>query len=700
MAKPKPLTDDEIQSIAADAADDAVDFVQAEISPYRLRAERYFRGEVDIGHEEGRSKVVATKVRDTARAIKPSLMRVFMTHERPVEYSPVGPDDGPGADQATKYAMVKFHASGGYRLLNELFEDALLKKQGVAKVFWDEYAEAKVYTFSNLNEQEYLAVTSEEGVTVLEEEQAIEMTLDPASGMQVPTPIWTRLRVSRTETRGCLKLVAIPPENFFIDRNARSIEDCYACGTREDKRVGDLVADGFAFEDVVDLGVIGDSDAQDQAEDDERRGYSTDPDEGENPIDPSMKLVTITEVFMRMDVDGTGVPILHRVVLGGAGNRLLSAEPADEIPYALFEIDPIPHTAQGRSIDDLVHEDQDAATMMLRGILDNVALVNTPRVEAVEGQVNMGDLLNNEIGGVVRVRAPGMLRDLSVPFVAGQTLPALQYLDQAVEMKTGVTRASMGLDPDALQSTTRAAVTATVSAAAAQVEMMARNLAEGGMRRLFKLMLKLIVKHARGPEMVRMDGAYVPIDPRVWNVEMDVSVNVGLGTGQEEMKSAALMGHIQWADAVIAQFGPANGLVSLTQARNARADLLAMNGIRNADRYLMPMNPQAEQAIIQQWQQAQQAMAQAQQGGQPADPSGAIVAAEQIKAQVKMQELTGRQQIEWAKAQMQDDRERDRMTQDLAISQAELAGRHQIALDTNRIKAEQAAMRPPGGSAQ
>ena len=70
--------------------------------------------------------------------------------------------------------------------------------------------------------------------------------------------------------------------------------------------------------------------------------------------------------------------------------------------------------------------------------------------------------MNNEIGGIIRMRQAGAVQPFSVPFAAGQTLPAMQYLDQMIEGKTGVTRASMGLDPDALQSTTKAAVTATV----------------------------------------------------------------------------------------------------------------------------------------------------------------------------------------------------------------------------------------------
>jgi hypothetical protein len=340
----------------------------------------------------------------------------------------------------------------------------------------------------------------------------------------------------------------------------------------------------------------------------------------------------------------------------------------------------------------LIEQDQDAATAITRSILDNVMMTNNPRVEAVKGQVDMDDLLNNEIGGIVRVNAPGMLRDIAVPFVAGQTLPALQYVDQMVEMKTGVTRASMGLDPDAMQSTTRAAVTATVSAGAGQVEVMVSNLAYTGMRRLFCQILKLMSKHSTKAEMLRVNGQYVAMDPRVWDAELDATVNVGLGTGREDQKSAMLGQVMQIQMQAIANYGPMNPLSGIEQLRNTLADMLAINGIPNADRYFMPTQPPQPEA-------PQAGGEQPQQG----DPAQAMVAAETIKAQAKLQSDAQRLQLDMMKAQMQDDRERDKMLQDMEIAMAEIAGKYGMAIDTARIKSEQAsnnaamqqAMQPP-----
>jgi len=288
------------------------------------------------------------------------------------------------------------------------------------------------------------------------------------------------------------------------------------------------------------------------------------------------------------------------------------------------------------------------------------------------------------------MKSAGMLQDISVPFVAAQTLPAIQYMDQTIEAKTGVSRAAMGLDPDALQNTTATAAQLTAQGGAAQIEVMARNLAEGGMRRLFKLMLNLYVENSPEPQLMRMNGQFVPVDPRVWNTAMDVSVNVGLGTGKEEQKAAAYQQALQMQMQIWQAYGPTNGLVTMTSIRNTLADMLALSGIRNADRYFNPMDPQTEMMLIQQAQAARQ--------GQP-DPNMAIaqaqVQAEQIRAQSKAQTDMLKAQIDAQKAIAQDDRERDKMDQELILSAAKILGDYGKSVDVARIKEMQSTPRYP-----
>ncbi len=687
----KPLERDDVESIARSAVTNAVDFVESNIAPDRIKAQRYFDGAVDIGHDEGRSSVVATKVRDTVRAIKPSLMRIFLSTDKPVEYVPTGPEDAAIAETATNFISKQFNELGGYRIINDAFHDALVKRSGIVKAYWDTYEASKVYEYSNLTDAEYSVIVNEDDVDVLEHEmvEAMEVELDPMGIQAQPEPARHYLKISRRCEEGKLCLESVPPEEFFVDENARTIEDAYVVVHRTELRVGELVEMGYDFETVSELTGLQYSDSFSETEDFFRRGYDQDHDD-ESVLDPSMRRVAISEAYMKIDVDGTGIPQMHKILLGGNDYQLLDFEPWGEVPFAHFEVDPEPHAFFGRSIADLIINDQDAYTSMLRGVLDNVALTNNPQKEVLDGFVNIDDLLNNEIGAVVRVSQAGAVRDLSVPFVAGQTLSALQYFDQEIESKTGVTKASTGLSPDALQATTATAVAATVQAQAGQIEVMARNLAEGGMRRLFKLMLKLVVENSDDEGMQYFAGqSYAPIDPRMWNTGMDVSVNVGLGTGKEDQKLAALNQALQLQMQIMQGYGPQNGVVSLTNIRNTLGDMLAIGGIRNADRYFNPMNPQIEQ-------QLQQQAAQAAQGQQQQDPQAqAYLQAEQLKAQQKAQSDMMKIQIEAQKAIAADDRERDKMDQDLLVKAAEIIGKYGTAVDVAQVKARQAEPRYP-----
>jgi len=687
--EPKAKDFTEIEGIVQDAIAQAVDFVESEITHDRIKAQRYFDGEVDIGYEDGRSSVVATKVRDTIRAVKPSLMRVFMSTARPVEYVPKGPEDVALAEQATDFMHYVFNQNDGFRVLNDAFHDALVKKQGIVKVYWETKYRTETYTYTDLSQEERDFILADDGISPIEEVMTMGMSMDEM-GVEIEIPSFS-LQVSRQIPEGKLRIESVPPEEFFVNSQARTLEDAYVVAHRSEMRVGDLVEMGYAFEDVYDLdSLYGASDIS-EAEDIERRGYSQDDYEDQSG-DPAMRNVAITEAYMRLDIDGTGVPVLHKFICGGNNYKMLDYERADEVPFAVFEVDPEPHTMYGRSLAELIFDDQDAATSIIRGVLDNVAMTNNPRIGIVDGAVNIDDVLNNEIGAIVRMRQAGAVQDLAVPFTAGQTLSALQYMDGLVEQKTGVTQ-NVALNPDAMQSTTKAAVQATVEAAAGQVEVMVRNLSEG-MRRMFKLLLNLHVKNVDEEQLMRMNGQFIPVDPRVWNTDMDVQINVGLGTGREDEKLQALQFALQMQQQVYQQYGPMNGLVSLTNIRNTLADTLAASGVRNAERYFAPITPEIEMQMLQMQQQQQAQMAQGQ------DPNAAFLQAEQMKAQAKMNADMMKLQLEAQKAAAEDDRKRDQMAQDLMVDAAKVYGQYGTAVDVARIQAEQDKLRTVANIAQ
>ena len=681
--KPKRLTEEQIKNTVQDAVKSAVDFIETEIAPDRLKAQEYYNGKCSVESEAGRSKVVATKVRDTIRAIKPVLMRVFLQSDKPVEFIPTSPRTVTEAEQKTKYAKSIFDRNNGFRLLSDAFDDALTKKSGILKVYYDESQNVEIDEYRDLPQDVVADIEGDPEIEILErEETLVSEAIVDEMGMEIQPAIYSNyLKVARTASKGQHKIDSVAPEDFFIDRMATRIDDCYICGHSTVARVGDLVAMGFDFETIYELS--GDpEEASGDEEELERRGWDAS-GEDDGGADNSMRKVLLTECYMRMDIEGTGVPRLYKFICGGDDYELLDYELCDFIPFAVFEVDPIAHSFFGRSLAEIIMQDQDTATVLLRGLLDSVMMSNNPRVMAVDTAVNMDDLLNNEIGGVIRTKDINALREFQVGTGATACLPALQFFDEAVRAKTGVTGASMGMDADALQSQTAAGVNAAVQAASATAELIARNLAEGGMRQMFRLIAIIARANPDPDQMMRIDGQFVPVDPRSWTADLDLIANVGLGNDRREERMMALQSTLQMQMQIFTGMGPANGIVSLSGIRNSLADTLALAGIHNADRYYNPMNQQIEQEMMMQAQQAAQGQQQA------SDPNAAFLQAEQMKVSARVMADRERTQADMAKAVMQDDRERDRMAQDLEIERAKLAADTGVQLDMNQIRREQ-----------
>ena len=685
--KPKKLTRDQIQNTIKNAITEAVDFVEAEIAPERIKAQKYFDGQVDLASEDGRSAVVATKCRDTVRAVKPSLMRVFLQSGRPVEFVPRKPQAVQEAEQKTNYAAYVFERNNGFQILSDAIDDALKKKVGIWKVYVDEPATVEIDEYSDLMEDQVQLLRMDPEIEILEEEVTQEAIIDEM-GMMIMPAIYD-LKVAKETRSKEIRIDAVAPEDFFIDRNASSIHDAYVCGHSAEMRVGDVVAMGFDFETVYNMG--GTTDGRvDEEETLQRLGWdATDTDEDAN--DPSMRKITLTEAYMKMDIEGTGIPRLYKFLCGGGNYELLEYELCDQMPFAVFEVDPEAHAFFGRSLVEIIQDDQDAATALLRGLLDNMALINNPRMVVNSQLVNMDDVLNNEIGAVIRTKDVSALREITIGGMAQGLLPAITYYDEAIRAKTGVSGAGMGLDANVLQSQTAQGVNAAVQAANQVSELIARHLAEGGFKQAFKIIVKLAKQHIGGEEMMRVNGEFVPVDPRSWSADTDMTVNVGIGTNKHEERAMVLRETLQTQMGIWQAYGPQNGVVTMTNIRNTLADILRHGGLHNAERYYQPMNPQMEQMLMMQAAQA----AQGQQS-QASDPNAAFLQAEQMKTSARVQADMQKTQMDFVKAQMQDDRERDKMIQDLAIEAAKILANSGIRLNEQQIRAQQAMTQPMG----
>jgi hypothetical protein len=382
--------------------------------------------------------------------------------------------------------------------------------------------------------------------------------------------------------------------------------------------------------------------------------------------DPTMRNVLVTECYIRSDYDGDGVAEFRRVLTIGNGYHILENEEFDHIPFAMLSPILMPHRAIGRSVAELVMDVQLIKSTLMRQLLDNIYNTNNARVVAVEGQVNLDDLLTNRPGGIVRTRTAGAVQPLQVPEVSSSVFPALNYMDSIKEQRTGISRQSMGLDADALQSTTATAVAAMQAASQGKIEMIARVFAETGVRALFRGILHLVTKYQNKEKIIRLRNQFVPMNPREWESSYDVQINVGLGTAQRDQQIAFLSQIAQKQEQVLMQMGANNPMVSMSQYRNTLAKIAELSGFKDASQFFAP-SEQIEAAL------AQQAQAAAQAGPQQ-DPAIAL----------EMQKMQAKMQMEQQKMQMEFDLKRENMAAELELRRQELEFERQLRLEQIR----------------
>ena len=585
------MSEEELQGVVSSEIVDAINYIDEDIAPIRARATEYYLGEPFGNEEEGRSQVISMDVRDTIQGMLPSLMRTFFGPEKIVEFVPNGPEDVAMAEQATDYVDFVFKRDNqGFKILHTLIKDALVRKVGIAKFWWDESVKVKAMSFTMLDEQSMMLLTSDPDIEIAAVREyptpgmEPQLVMDPTTGQPVmmPVPMMYDVDIKRRIRSGKVKIEALPPEEFLIDRRAKSIDDATYVAHRCMKTVSELVAMGYDYDMVV-------SNSGDNYEFDTNEEY-----QARNPYaivrgavnaDPATRHVLYIESYIKVDFDGDGIAELRKICSIGNSHKIINNEMIDYRPFADFTPDPEPHTFFGMCPADVTMDIQLIKSNVTRGILDSLSQSINPRTAIVEGQANIEDVLNNEVGAVIRMRAPGMVQPFNIPFVGQQAFPMLDYLDDVKQNRTGISKAAAGLDADALQSTTKAAVSATVNAAHQHIEIIARIFAETGLRRLFTGVLKLVVEHQDRPRMVRLRNQFIEMDPRSWDVSMDVVVNVGVGDGTMEERMAVLGNVAAKQEQILQTAGPNNPIVSIPQYTNTLVKMLELAGIKDTQSY-------------------------------------------------------------------------------------------------------------------
>jgi hypothetical protein len=620
MAKKKQnLTEENLVEIIEREVGQSVSY-SGELDQQRRKAMEYYNGEPYGNEISGRSSVVSTDVMDCIEWSMPILMKIFGSGDQVGRFEAQNPDDVESSEQATDYCnYVFFRENNGFKLLYDAMKDALLSKTGVFKVVWKDDDEIEKESYEGLSDEEFQLLVMDDSVEVVEHSAIGGMAINESEeigGLNsnpdiVPTQ--HNVTIHKQVNKGRVDIEVVAPEEFYISRNARTIEEAPFVCHRTSYTVSQLIEMGF---DEADEYTSDDTQRFDQEH--IARHFSDDSlaSLGDDELDASTREIWVDEAYIRCDYDGDGISEIRKV--WKAGNKIILNEEVDRIPFTTICPLPMPHKFYGFSIADIVMDLQLIKSTIWRNILDNIYHLNNGRFECLDGKVNMDDMLTNRPAGVVRVKEMGAVRRLDSPDIGKAPYEMLNYIDSVRDGRTGITKFNQGLDANALQQTTATAFMQQMQSSQARIELIARIFAETGIKEMFLMIYELLQKHSDKPKVVRLRNEWVTVDPQSWRHKADFTVRVGLGNGNREQNMVHLQTLAQMQEKVVA----AGGMGLLVTPKNIFNTLkeIGMNmGLKNIEEYLTD----PDNGMPQPQQQAEDGKAQV----------------EQMKAQVDMQKL-------------------------------------------------------------
>jgi len=605
------ITEFELRNIIGQEINNSMGYMGGNLSAQRKKSLEYYMGE-PLGTEiDGRSQVVSTDVADTVETILPNLLKIFTASDQVIKCEPVKSEDVAQAEQVTNYVNYIFNKDNpGFSILYTWFKDALIEKNGIVKVYWDDSKKVEQETYENLNDQEYSLLLNNDDVEVVEEESFEDETaklqlqqlqkLAEAQGQELPDqpiPMIHNVIIKRTSSYGKVKIENIPPEEFLIQRSAKSIEDASFVAHRVLKTRSDLIQMGF------DRDIVDDLPTQNNITfNDERLTRFSDIDESplNDAPDESTQDIEIYECYVKCDMDGDGVAELRKVIVAGSeASTILSNMPCDFIPFCSLTPIPMPHRFYGRSVSELVEDVQLVKSTVMRQLLDNMYLTNNNRVAIMDGMVNLDDLLTSRPGGVVRTKQPPnqVMMPMQSQTISQQAFPLLEYLDTVRETRTGVTRYSQGLDAQSLNKTATG-VNTLMSQSQMRMELVARVFAETGIKDLFKRIFELTCKYQDKERIVELNNQFVPIKPTEWKNRYNVTITVGLGAGSKDQQIVILNNILErQLQAFQLQGGQEFPMVSLKNIYNSLTKIVENAGLKNVENYFV--NPDQGKQMVQ-----------------------------------------------------------------------------------------------------
>lgn len=599
----------------------------------------------DFAAVENQSSVVSTDIADVVEADMPSLARVFLGSGDIITFQPNTDNEVEvaEAEEKTKYVnWIVRNQPESFQTIHNWLKDAEIQKNGVVKYFVEETKDVEVIEYTGVDSQELSAIRdSLKGSTVDKVKVDIVEQEEDEQGQTFDI----KFRVTTEKKKVCI--INIPPESFLITRNAESLETAEMVGDRVRKTRSELLSDGFSKELISRLPTISDKEVQESniasIRNSDQGGEFT-----ESTISEwASEYVEISDLYIKIDFDGDGIAERRHIMI--SGNVVLVNEYFNHVPYASLSAVLMPHKAIGRSRAEITYQTQLQKTALVRGMNDNIYMVNNPR-NVVHNDVDLDDMLTVRTNGIIRLDEdsavlPGQaVFPLQIPYIGDRTLQVIQYVDQARAQTSGTLLASQGLDADAIESETATRFNGVQEAGTAKIELIARNYAETGFRKLYEGIAWLVSRYQDTQTEFRVLGKALTVNPKSWKYNHHVQSNVGLGAGDNEKLVAARQGLYQIqqqlkmsGSSLTDEVGIYKNLIGLMDGVGINQSEGLFNNPEEPAELLKAQNEQLNQMVLQmqeQMQQMQNPLAEAEQIKQQA-----FLTKAQSDAQIKVAQL-------------------------------------------------------------
>ena len=591
----KKLSDSEIVTIVENNIRMSVGYYDSDLSRERQRVTQYMNATLPKPAHDGNSKYVSQTVFDAVSSMSAALLETFSAGNRICKFAPQGPEDVEMAEVCSAYTDFVLHRQNSFfDIARDVIVDGLTSRVGVAKVFWDVRSETDYEEFSDVTQDELdMLLASDDSIELVDSKTD---TLGMVSGT-----------ISKVRDTSQVCIESVPPEQFLIEPQAKSLETVKFCAHRVPMTISELRE--MYGDELVDK--IGDHESIELETDPEVLARTEDigADRGFNATgyQDQMRTVLVYESYIMLDCDGTGTAKLQRVVK--AGNVLLEKEEVQRRPFITFCPLPIPHTFYGSNFAEKLIATQNAKTVLTRSILDHTVISNNPRYLVTKGALtNPRELIDNRVGGLVNVTRPDGVTPMPQASLNPFVFQTLQLLDDDLENNSGVSKLSQGLNKDAISKQNSAAMVEQLATMSQQRQkIIARNFANQFVKPLFFEAYRLCVENENQEKIVELAGSYVKIDPAKWDERRDVTVELRLGYGEQEKEAEKLLSMHQ----LFSQDPSVAPLYSLESKYRMMKAVLEQAGIPNVDDYLTspdklpPEQPDPIQEMQMQMQQKQ-----------------------------------------------------------------------------------------------